>query len=150
MVRSSDVSEAIVITDTSSDALETVVRDAQTFMTTSELYMPADTAAQDAYLNWQAAQDGRKVDRSIGPPRRYQIVVKSSDVPTKPGGHLAIWIDRSRDGGKTWEEGGDVIGRTGKGGLLGLSHIWDGQDTYLKVTVCTSIACELGVSASVI
>lgn len=73
-----------------------------------------------------------------------QVRVRSSDYSSKPRLKLALWLERSLDGGTTWE---NMVSFTSNGGhkVPTMTARWDGQAARIRVTIATTAEAEFGI-----
>jgi hypothetical protein len=130
-------------------------RAGRSFLPTVQFTLADDLSAQAIWADFQR-------NHGSGPYPAVLLQTKSADIGTLPHGHLAIWVDRSFDGGVTWNVWMDLTARTGQvrpelrntdgslarqasDGAPGMYMGWDGRGCLVEVTIATSVDCEIGV-----
>lgn len=121
-------------------------RGAKSFVPSTQVDIPADPTAQSTWADYNAALQAGKLP--VMQPARVAVVVKCQQMPSprewaaNPDAHIAFWVYRFD--GTVWRHWVSLTD------AVDVDLPWDGLAMSLKITVATSIACDLGVSAFLI
>lgn len=126
------------------ELLSTSARQADSFQRPASVAVAKNDRVIADYAAWQSRKG------SGNPPALLQVDI-TGNLHLSPDVRLAVWVDRSLDGGTTWAAylSATFVGGSGKP-LFRMSRDWDGQASRFRVWTAQTAPCDLGLSYEVV